>query len=527
MPKNLKEAIVAGWPLLLVFGVGLAIRVIALANINIINPDGILYIYQAKTIAAGQWHLLNQCQLTYVSIYPFLIAFFHLFVSSWPLSAQLVSLCSGFGMLLILYPLLRLFFNLVVSRLTTLLLALTPVFVRYSVDAMRDATYWLFFTAALWLFLLHIRQKAGAMRSHAFLIGSSCLILLAVWSRVEALIVLPVTSLFICVGRGERKALRLLVFLLPWICLASAGWFLMSAYGFDIFSLIRVDEVVAKIFDPAAAYQAVRGEVKALANVHDLTAIGYFLQNAYHSMWLIAIGSIFTNAMESFFYPFIVFYLVGMGGMYKQIQQRTEYLYMAMIFAFSLCVLFVHVVQFWIMTYRFLAILIIPCCVLAGLGLQRLIPILCRSLQWGEKKVIALIVVFIVSTALYKNVGPIESDKAVFVQIGNRVSQLSSGNQPVGVAGQFSVAHNWVAFYANAERSNPVCYYSFVVEPTSLADLKSMMHAKGLQFFLWEEFSWNKSHFGQEKSEFVDEFEELGHWRHDDTGELILFRLKM
>ena len=37
-----------------------------MANIHIINPDGVLYIYQAKAISSGQWNLLNDCQLKFI-----------------------------------------------------------------------------------------------------------------------------------------------------------------------------------------------------------------------------------------------------------------------------------------------------------------------------------------------------------------------------------------------------------------------------------------------------------------------------
>lgn len=522
-----KKALLDAWPLCLVFAAACAVRLVALAHVEIINPDGILYIYQAKAIAGGQWHLLNQCQLTFVSLYSCLIALLQLFVPSWTLSAQLVSLGAGMGMLFVLYPLLRLFFNPVVSRLTTLLLAFTPVLVRYSVDAMRDATAWFFFTAAIWTILLHGRHEAGSARSQLLLTAGSCLVFLAVWSRVEALVLLPATCLFIAAGRGERKATRLLAFLLPWLGVAVAGWIVMSAYGYDLLALIRLDEAAKKIFDPAVSYQVVRTELKALASGQSSFLIRNFLENAYHGMWVLAGGVVFTHAMEAFFYPYVPLYLLGAAGIWQHVRQRREYLFMAIVFFLSLGLLFVHVVQFWIMTYRFVAILMVPCAVLAGLGLQRACYGLSRLFRWQEKQVVALLAVCIVAVALPKNVQPIESDKAVYVHIGDRISQLAgNGRQVVGVGGKFSVAHNWIVFYANATKKEPVCYYSFVVEPASLADLITNLKDKGFPYFFWEESVWKKASFGQEKSAFADAFEELGRWHHIDTGEMVLFRLK-
>jgi len=527
MPKQRKRALLDAWPLFLVFAAACAVRLLALAHVEIINPDGILYIYQAKAIANGQWHLLNQCQLTFVSLYSCLIALFRMFVPSWTLSAQLVSLCAGMGMLFVLYPLLRLFFNPVVSRLTTLLFAFTPVLVRYGVDAMRDATAWFFFTAAIWLILLHGRHQAGSARSQLLLAAGSCLVFLAVWSRVEALVLLPATCLFIAAGHGERKVVRLMAFLLPWLGVAGVGWFVMSVHGYDLLALIRLDEAAKKLFDPAVSYQVVRAEIKALASGHGTILIQNFLENAYHGMWVLAGGVIFTHAMEAFYYPYVPLYLLGAAGIWKHIRQRREYLFMAIVFFLSLSLLLVHVVHTWIMTYRFVAILIVPCAVLAGLGLQRACHGLSLLFRWQEKYVVALLAVCIVAVALHKNVQPIESDKAVYVQIGDRISQLAGNSrQVIGVGGIFSVAHNWIVFYANADTKEPVCYYSFVIEPASLADLKTNLKDKGFSYFFWEESAWKKASFGREKSAFVDAFEELGHWHHDDTGEMVLFRVK-
>ena len=146
---SLRNALHLNWPIVLVFACGLAIRLVALQHVAIINPDGILYINQAKAIAGGQWQLLREIQLPYVSLYPLLIAGIKHLVSDWILSGQLISLASSMGMLVVLYRLLRLFFDRIISQLTTLLYTVTPLFVRYSVDVMRDSLFWFFFTLAL------------------------------------------------------------------------------------------------------------------------------------------------------------------------------------------------------------------------------------------------------------------------------------------------------------------------------------------------------------------------------------------
>ena len=511
--------------LLLVFGIALAIRLIALVNLEIITPDGVLYVYQAKAIATGQWHLLNQCGLPYISIYPLLIALFHLVVSNWILSAQLVSLFFGLGMLVMLYPLLRQYFNPTISQLTVLIFALIPVFVRHNVDVVRESIFWFFYTSSILMFVLHTRQKGCSRISLGLLFASSCLILLAAWSRIEGLILLPVSCLCIIIAHGDRRPLRLLVFLLPWICLAGAVWLGISHRGSDVLSLIRLDEVGRKFYEPVASYHSLRAELKMLASLHSNSLMGFFLETSYHTVWLIAVVAIINNAMESFFYPYVPFFIVGAIVVYKQLNRQSAFLYPVLIILFSFLLLYAHTLQLWIMTYRFITLAIIPACVLAGLGMEKILHYLIRILKIEEKIAVAVVVVFIVVAALFKNTSPIESDKAVYAEIGHRIEQLANGNFPVGVAGKPSVVHSWISFYANVESKNPVCHQQFTVDPSSIVHLKSLMHSRGVSYFLWQESSWKNAPFGRNDADFLNEFVELGRWHHQDTGELILFRL--
>jgi len=61
---------------------GVGIRVFAAFNTYVTNPDGMLYIQQAKAIYHGDWQLLRSC-LSFVSSYPFLIAAAHWVVPSY------------------------------------------------------------------------------------------------------------------------------------------------------------------------------------------------------------------------------------------------------------------------------------------------------------------------------------------------------------------------------------------------------------------------------------------------------------
>lgn len=510
----------------IVLCIGLLTRFIALDNLFVINPDGVIYIFQAKAIASGQWNLLNQCQLPYVSLYPFLIALFHLYVSSWTTSAQLVSLCCGMGMLAALYLLLRYFFHHSVSALTTLLFALTPLLVRYSVDAMRDATFWFFFIAAMLTFIMHTRQMAAPRRSICLLLTSGVLMLLAAWTRIEVLVLLPASCLYIVLAQGDRKPPRLLAVLLPFFLFSIVGVCGLLLSGSNVFGLIRLNEVADKFIQPMISYRELRQALKAMYSGYGFSLMGNFLETSYHTVWLIALGAILSNAMESFFYPYVPLYVLGAAALFDQSKRRSGFLYFLLIIGSSFFLLYAHVIQTWVMTYRFIALLLLPSCLFAGLGIQTTLDWLAARPQLNYRKACIIVAAFILLASLPKNMCSIEEDKAVYPQIGQAAAKLARPFSPVGIAGRGSVAHNWIVFYANAECDKPLCYHDSTVDPTAVADLERLMHAQKMQFFLWEEFAWQKSSFGHSSVEFQDRFEEMGRWRHEDTGTLILFRLK-
>jgi len=512
--------------LLSILGIGLAIKAVAFANLSIINPDGVIYIFQAKAIASGQWNLLNQCQLPYVSLYPFLIALFHLYVSSWTTSAQLVSLCCGMGMLAALYLLLRYFFNHSVSALTTLLFALTPLLVRYSVDAMRDATFWFFFIAAMLMFVMHTRQMVAPRRSICLLLTSGALMLLAAWTRIEGLVLLPASCLYIVLAQGDRKPPRLLAVLLPFFLFSIFGVCGLLLSGSNVFGLIRLNEVADKFIQPMISYRELRQALKAMYSGYGFSLMGNFLETSYHTVWLIALGAILTNAMESFFYPYVPLYVLGAAALFDQSKRRTGFLYFLLIIGSSFFLLYAHVIQTWVMTYRFIALLLLPSCLFAGLGIQTTLDWLAARPQLNYRKACIIVAAFILLASLPKNMWPIEKDKAIYPEIGQAVAQLAHKQRPVGIAGRGSPAHNWVVFYANAESDQPLCYSASTVDPASVADLEQWMRTHSMQFFLWEELAWQKSSFGRSSREFLNQFEEMGHWRRKDAGTLILFRLK-
>lgn len=522
---SLRNALQLHWPIVLVFACGLAIRLVALQHIAIINPDGILYINQAKAIAGGQWQLLREIQLPYVSLYPLLIAGIQHLVSDWILSGQLISLASSMGMLVVLYRLLRLFFDRIISQLTTLLYAVTPLFVRYSVDVMRDSLFWFFFTFALWLILLHLREGVSRGKACVLLSCGNAAILLASWSRIEGIILFPVTILFLCLWGKRDTLLKLGSFAMPSVCVGVAGAVVMQQSGHNLFALVRLDEVVKKMADSVDAYHLLRQELKTLADGYGFCPMGNYLQNSYHTIWATAFGGVVANAMEAFFPPYVIFHVAGFKEWCRRTLHLPSYRYVTLVLVGSLLLLLVHFVQSWVMTYRFMAILMLPAFGMAALGVQRILASLSALTKIGGGRAVALMAIFLVLVSLGKNLRMIEADKAVYVTIGKTIAKVAGSGSCIAIASKFSTPQAWINFYATVNNGQPCTYQPILSKVNDLNELVAEMQQHGLQFFVWEQRTWEKSSFGSDPLFFEEHLKPIGHWWHRDTGKIMLFRL--
>lgn len=180
--------------------IGIVLRCIAWANTTIIDPDGVLYIHQARAIYFKQWEALTNCGLNYIANYPILIAAIYNILPNWEICARVISLFFGSAVLIPLYLMLRHFLDYKISALTTLIFAVLPLFVGRSIDALRDPTYWFFLVLGLYFFVVHMKQE-----NRLILLLSSVSFLLAAWARIEAVLFLAISFFISYIQTGNLK----------------------------------------------------------------------------------------------------------------------------------------------------------------------------------------------------------------------------------------------------------------------------------------------------------------------------------
>ena len=510
------------WILLL----ALAIRIYACLTNFIINPDGIHYIHQARSIFYGQWDKLTTCRLNYVSILPFCIASVFTFVRDWIVAGRVVTVFFGTATLIPLSFILRRFFDRTLSYLTLLLYALLPVWVNRSADIVRGPIFWFFLCLGMLYFIRQLDEDKHHEGYRLDLYLSSIFLLIAAWTRTEGLYAIIVSGIYILLADRGRKMSRFFHFSTPIALIILAG-----GIGF-LFSdsldprYLRLDRIAHKLTQFIPIYQDIREQLKVLISNSD-GRMAEFLHHVRSLVWFMPLSIIFNSIWEAFFYPYAVMYVIGFIGLRRHLREDRRIGYFLWLSGFSILVLYVHLLHVWLIFHRFLVILILPGCIMVGFGIEHILKYLQQKFRLSTQNAVKIMAVLIVLFGLSKGLIPRETDKAVFAQAGRLIAQQKRPDRISPIMAACSTVYEWVFFYAHLEYPGAQCAADRCNSiPADYQHMVADLKASGTQFVLYEEKKWPRETFDLKQAPYKADFDVLGRWRHRDTGELILLRLK-
>jgi hypothetical protein len=335
-----------------IFLFGVLVRLYIAFNTYVVNPDGTIYIHQAKALFYAQWDQLTSCGINYLSIYPFLIVGANYLFQDWIIAARAVSMLFGCLALIPLYLVCRLFFQRSISGMILLILVMIPFLVDTCADIVRDPVGWFFVASGLYLFLLQ-----GESPRYRLLLSLSCLaFLIGAWARVEVLLVIGVSFFYLCMAKHERKLVRLAYFALPMALIALCFYFGMLQLGMSGDNIIRGQDVVDKGLGPYAAYNRLRASLQFLATYSAKAFDRAFFTHARSLLWWIALGSLLTYIVKALSYPFFVIYVAGLSDWINKLKKDKRAVYLGAVSWASLIVLYVHLLHSWQIYTRFMAI---------------------------------------------------------------------------------------------------------------------------------------------------------------------------
>ncbi len=512
------------WGVVLIFILGFAVRLFASLHTYVINPDGVYYIHQARAFYFGEWDALTSCHLSFLSNYPLFIAGAYAVFHHWIVAAKFVSVLFGSAALIPLYLLCRRFFDRNISALTILVFALLPVFVVTGADVVRDPVCWFFLGLGLYFFI-----QSEERTSRLGLLFSCLCFLMASWARIESVLFILVSAVYLLTLPPQRRIQKFTWFSLP---LWSALFLIFCAVLFfdkPLEQTLRLQELVTKLSAPMAAYETLRAGLAELMNQQPADEVmPHFLHKTRNMVWLVALGTLFKYMIRAYFYVFFIPLILGLGGVWQSLKENRHMLYLSLMAVSAFFLLYLHVLQTWTMFDRFWAIFMLPAVGVIGFGLQKTVYMLRTRCGLKDWMVLPLLCFLILACTLPKDLKPKEADKLVYKHMGEVMAQREGNDQVIKIAKSLYTP-NWTPFYANLHHKGAPCPLgSLDLTPLTGKGYERFVHTlktNGFDYFLWEEKFWPKDGFDFLAEQNDRDFTKLGEWRHPDRGRIILYHI--
>lgn len=507
----------------LIVCIAFLIRLFSFVFTAIVNPDGVIYIHQARAIYYGLWDSIPNCSIGYLSNYSVFIAGVYPIVRDWVVAAKLISLFFGTITVVPLYLLLNSFFRREIALISVLVYALIPVFVDKSIDVVRDPVYWFFLVFGLYFFVSQIGK-----RNRLYLILSCLSFLIAAWARIEAILCILVSFLFILFTREERRIEKLSVFALPVVVIVLSCLFGLMIFHTSGADLYRIDEIMSRVSAPMGGYSNVRAGLAELMNQPLDNTLAGFIHKARNLVWFVALGTVVKYAITAFFYPFFLLFIIGLKEIRTRIRADKRVLYLSLLSISALFLLYVQVLQTWMIYNRVFAILILPSFIFIGFGLEKTIGFLGSRLHLRDSVVLIIVCLLILASSLPENLKPRETDKLVFKEIGELIAEREGNEKEIKVATSLPLIR-WISFYANLGYRGAPCperNYDLVDSLDRGYDtFVGKLKGRGIQYVLWDERHWPRGSLESMSAQVPGDFIRLGDWHHPDTGTMILFKV--
>lgn len=489
--------------LLIVVGlltVALALRVYAFFNTPVINPDGVLYINQAKAILRNDWELAKTCGYDFISIYHLLIPFGYKVLGDWILAAQSVSLFFGTITIIPLYFVLKHFFRTVTAFTMSLAFATNPFFVSYSVELVKDPIFWFFALLGIWFFITALKRE----KMIYMLLLSNLSFLIAGLARFEILIYF-IGSVTYILFFEDKKMKKILLFTLPVLIIGSL-MFLFDAFIF------REKLYFWTFYFLPRVHRFFHGISETL------------LKPPLWDKSLIALKLILYKMTKVLSLPLLPLFLIGFLLVKKEVEREKRFWYFIMLSLLSIVALYLFYMKIGILSPRYTVFIILPAYIFVGFGIEK---ILCffKSRGYQEKYILWLVCSsIIIPVVLFpSNLVPCKTDKIIYKKIGDYIAKAENNQTTVVMA-----PDSRIMFYANLHSEGIECGNQ-LMEYENLTAMKyhemvSFLKERKVKYFLWDEKSWKNGPYDFLSTARLKHFKEIMRWDAEQKR-LILFKV--
>jgi hypothetical protein len=498
---------------------GFALRLYAFLGTPVINPDGTIYIQQAKAIHYGLWDQVLACY-TYLSSYPLLVALSYRVFEDWVVSAKVVSLAFGTATLIPLYLLLRRFWGVSVSVMALLIFAVSPSFVELSREVIRGPIFWFFAVLGLYLFVRHMETQSIAhlfLASISFLMGS--------WARTEGLLFILVVLLYLLFSGGEHRWRRMTAFVLPPLIVTLAVGALLWSFQLRLGDLFAAKKIAALAGGPVTSYQELRETLEIMKDNPPKGIPRYFLDKVRNLVWLVALGAVGVEIVRAFFLPFFLIFVAGLPGTAKTMREDSRIRFLALMSVCALPLLYAQVLHSWAMFTRFAAVFLFPAFVVVGFGVQRITGFLEHKLGLRLSAAYGLLLVAVLLVAVPKDLRSQDRlEKVVFKDIGEYIGEQKEDLRPVAVGAGFKEVR-LIHFYAHVGDPTAPCFRADILTKHRGKKISNLRDTN-LDYYIWDEKSCTLDQLARLRGGEAGTVTELEEWHSPKLGRLILFKVQ-
>ena len=521
LPKDSKAII---GPLTILVVSALAIRLFAFTHTMMMNPDGSIYIHQARALYYGLWQAINTCAgLHYPTLYTVLIAAAYPVTGDWVHAAMAVNLLFGTLMIIPLYLFLRRFLDEKTSFLTTFIFVMLPLLVVQSVNVIRDPSYWFFSVLGFYLLVYDDERDTPVV-----LVLSSLSFIAATATRIEGIVFIIGGGLYTLMVFKGRRLKALLLYLSPMILAMSCFLVVQLIRHPENFYWYRFQEIPVRIINTFGQYRDLRTNLTPLILNLPPGILKEFMEYSRSLIWFTALGAVLNSAIGAFFPPFLLLLIFGLGGLRDRMRNDRRILPLVMITAISFIVLYLYCLNSWSMENRRLVMVIVPSTIFVGFGAEKLIRWLHKKFNISDSIGVIILCMLVLVLTLPKDLKVREADKLVYKEIGETIARLDSGSgeiEMITLGNSFRLND----YYANLHVQGAPCPEKYTnwldIIGNNYDDFIRSMRMRNIRYIVWEEKLWPRDKFVFLKSVQRKDLTQLREWKHKDTGRIILYRV--
>jgi 4-amino-4-deoxy-L-arabinose transferase-like glycosyltransferase len=500
--------------------IGFLARVYLMIANPIVNPDGFLYIQQAKAIYLGRFDQTLSCY-EYLSPYPLFIIAAYRLLGNWVAAAQWVNILFGTAAIVPVYWLLKRFFDDRTAWLTALVFALIPAFVLVSRDMLRGPMFWFFAAVGLHLFVLNLEAR----RTRWLLLSNICFAVGA-WCRIEGSLFIIASAIFLLLAGGKHRFRDLTVFMAPCLAAAAIGGLIGHLLGIDLINLLKPARLLSRPMEFFHQYHTLRDQLEGLYGWHGVDSAPFFFPRVRDLVWWIALGTLLVQLVETLLYLFFIVLAVGVVSWRRRIFGDRRVLYLGGLSLLSLALLYSQIIYNWAMTSRFLAVFLLPAFIFMGAGIERLNLLLASRFRFGNNQRTALLCALILVSLLPKTISAnYVKEKLIFRQIAGFIADREADQRAVTVCGAFKRVRV-IHFFANMNARKAPCFDTACIIHATGAPALQQALAAGCDYFVWNQTDWGEMQIESIASDLSQHFIRLHAWPSGEWGRLILYEVR-